>query len=171
MGPKICAWSQHVVGHCCPTILENLCIACQASLPLMSIFFYSEGGYDMSCKKLIKKYKFLDAVNPECGAFKDLEEAFCCPTTLCRRILARLQGTHLHSHAHRIRVRGMWWMGSVLQGSVLPERDGDCLHDWWGNQHWYDHNCQHLNHHYVDHWRYHFRSFRKFLCHFCVCHG
>jgi hypothetical protein len=41
---------------------------------------YAEGGYLVTCKELIEEYKFLDAENPEC-AWKDWEEALCCPTT------------------------------------------------------------------------------------------
>jgi hypothetical protein len=41
---------------------------------------YAEIGYLMPCKELIEEYKFLDTENSEC-AWKDWEEALCCPTT------------------------------------------------------------------------------------------
>ena len=73
-----CAWSQHVVGHCCPSTRVNPpCIACPDGITVDNNEWFD---YERQCKERIKEYTFLDVRNPECGAFKDWDEAFCCPT-------------------------------------------------------------------------------------------
>ena len=80
-GSATCDWSQYVEGYCCPTTLENPCIACPDGITAGDDFMpYAEGGYLFTCKVIIEEYKFLDAENPWC-AWKDWEEALCCPTT------------------------------------------------------------------------------------------
>jgi hypothetical protein len=80
-GSATCDWSQQVEGYCCPTTLENPCIACPNGITAGDDFMpYAEVGYLMPCKVIIEEYKFFDAENPEC-AWKDWEEAPCCPTT------------------------------------------------------------------------------------------
>ena len=70
-----------VEGYCCPTTLENPCIACPNGITAGDDFMpYADGGNLAPCKVIIEDYKFFDAENPEC-AWKNWDEALCCPTT------------------------------------------------------------------------------------------
>ena len=63
-GSKTCAWSQMVEGHCCPTTLENPCIACPNGITAGDDFMpYADGGNLAPCKVNIEDCKFFDAEN------------------------------------------------------------------------------------------------------------
>jgi len=80
-GSATCDWSQQVEGYCCPSTLENPCNACPNGITAGDDFMpYAEIGYLIPCKVIIEDYKFFDAENPEC-AWKNWDEALCCPTT------------------------------------------------------------------------------------------
>ncbi len=80
-GTKMCEMSQKLVGHCCPTTLENPCIMCPDGATAGDDFMpYAEGGNLIPCKAIIEEYNFVDAGNFLCDKWKTWDEAGCCPT-------------------------------------------------------------------------------------------
>jgi hypothetical protein len=79
----MCELSQYIAGgYCCPTTIENPCVACPNGITAGDDFVpYAGIGYLKPCSKTIEDLRLLDAEHSLCGAEKEWEEALCCPTT------------------------------------------------------------------------------------------
>jgi hypothetical protein len=77
---NVCEMSQYALGGgCCPTTVEDPCIACPNGITVGDDFApYAGSGYPMPCSKIIEQVQFLDAGHSLC-VYRDWDEALCCP--------------------------------------------------------------------------------------------